>query len=470
MFPFILLMLIVPFIALGLMFVFDKKYTKRIILGSTIINVIITFAIFITSVISGTINVSEQYPYITSLGITLGFSLNVISLILLMMSSVVLFATALAGNPEKDDTKLASALLAVFQIAAVGLFSASNLFIFFVFWDIGVITMFFMINTLGSANRRSASINFLIYEILASSLLLLGIMLLYLSVPVHSFDIQYITSAAATIPARTQAIIFILLFSAFMINMPIFPMHFWLPDAHTEASTQGSMLLSGVLTKFGGFGMIVLFSMLPIWSKYSMYIAILAGISVFYAVILLIHQTDLKRIIAYSTIVEMGIIMLGISAGNAFGTYGAAYAMLSHGFTIALMFLAVGVIKYIFGERSISALKGTVVNAASTTYVFILGVLAMIGFPLTAGFIADILLFLGALQAFGIFGLIPLFALVIMGAFLYFVISKSMLSTKEFSKSVDFVGREQKIGFVILLFFIFLFGLIPFTVLGLIKL
>ena len=145
-----------------------------------------------------------------------------------------------------------------------------------------------------------------------------------------------------------------------MINMPLFPMHFWLPDAHTEASTQGSMMLSGVLTKFGGFGM-VLFSMLPIASKYSLYVAILAAVSTFYAVFILIKQTDLKRIIAYSTIVEMGIIMIGISAGNVFGTFGAVYAMLSHGLTVALMFLAAGVIKHIFGERNISVLKGTVV-------------------------------------------------------------------------------------------------------------
>lgn len=469
MFPLILLMIIVPFIALGLIAFTDKKHSKSIVLASTLINVLIILSILVSSLLFGSISLSEQYSYIPSLSIFISFRINTIALILLIMSSIVLFATALSGNPEKADIKLSSALIALFQIAAVGLFVSANLFIFFVFWDIGVIALFFMINTLGSANRRGASINFIIYEIFASSLLLLAIMILYLSVPVHSFDIAYITSVAANIPVRTQTIVFILLFVAFMINMPLFPMHFWLPDAHTEASTQGSMMLSGVLTKFGGFGMILLFSMLPISAKYSLYVAILATISTFYGVFVLMYQTDIKRIIAYSTIVEMGIIMVGISAGNLFGTYGAAYAMLSHGLTVALMFLSVGVIKHIFGERNISVLKGTVVNAASTTYVFLAGVFAMIGLPLTAGFIADVLLFLGSLQAFGLFGLVPLFSLIFLGAFMYFVISKSMLSSKEFSQSVDFVGLDQKLGYVIFLFFIFLFGVLPFTILNLIK-
>ena len=181
-------------------------------------------------------------------------------------------------------------------------------------------------------------------------------------------------------------------------------------------------------------------------------------------------QTDIKRIIAYSTIVEMGIIMFGITTLNPFGTYGAVFAMLSHGLAIALMFLLVGVIKHIFGERSISSLKGTVKNAASTTYAFLIGVLAMIGFPLTAGFIADILLFIGGFQAFGLLGLVPLFALFLMGAFLYFVINKSMLSTQDYSQTVSYVGLEQKMGYTLLLFFIFLYGILPFTILNLIKL
>lgn len=471
MIPIILPMILISAIAALLILFLRKNYSKYIALGSTAIELAIVIAIFVSSILAGGVGISEQYPYISSLGISLSFRVNVIALILLIMSSIVLFAAALSGNTENENPRTSSLLIALFQISSIGLFTSSNLFMFFIFWDVGVIALFFMINILGSANRKAASMNFLVYEIFASSLLLLGILLLYFYTPLHSFDIQYIAANAASIPARTQSMIFIVLFVAFMVNMPIFPMHFWLPDAHTEASTQGSMLLSGILTKFGAFGMILLFSMLPISAKYSIYIAVLSIVSIFYSVLILAYQTDIKRIIAYSTIVEMGIILVGISAGNAFGTYGAAYAMLSHGLTIALMFLLVGAIKHVFGERSISVLKGTVVDAASTTYAFLAGTFAMVGLPLTAGFIADILLFIGSLQAFGILGLVPLLALVFMGAFLYFVIGKCMLSsTKDRSEAVNFASMDQKIGYAVLLFFIFMFGVVPFTVLSLIKL
>ncbi|MGI0100770.1 MAG: complex I subunit 4 family protein [Candidatus Micrarchaeaceae archaeon] len=469
MFPIILLMLVIPIAAMCVILATKRVYSKTITLLSTSANMILTLAILASSLMSGSVNISEQYPYISSFGIYLSFRIDIISLILLIMSSVVLFATALSGNTEKENPKTAGALIMLFQLAAIGLFTSSNLFLFFIFWDIGVIALFLMINMLGAANRKSASINFLIYEIFASSMLLLGIILIYFYTPIHSFNISYIASNSSMIPANIQAIIFIILFVAFMVNMPLFPMHFWLPDAHTEASTQGSMLLSGILTKFGGFGMLLLFSMFTISSKFSIYIAALATFSAFYSVLLLMKQTDIKRIIAYSTIVEMGIIMVGISAANSFGTYGAAYAMLSHGLAIALMFLLVGILKHIFGERSINVLKGTVVNATSTTYAFLIGVLAMIGFPLTAGFIADVLLFIGSIQAFGAYGIIPMFALVLMGAFLYFVINKSMISSHEYSNTVDFTTLEQKIGYSLLIIFIFLYGILPFTILNLVK-
>ena len=469
MFPIILLMIAVPIAAILLMLILERQNARRLSILSTAANMAIVLFVLATSIIAGTVSISEQYQYINSIGVQLGFRINAISLVLLVMSSVVLFVAALSGDPEKENSKTASILMMLFQLAAVGLFTSSNLFMFFIFWDIGVIALFLMINILGSANRRTASVNFLIYEIFASSMLLLGILLIYFYTPLHSFNITYIAANSSMVPTNIQLIIFIIMFMAFIVNMPIFPMHFWLPDAHTEASTQGSMLLSGVLTKFGGFGMLLLFSMFTISSKYAIYIAALAGFSAFYSVLVLMKQTDIKRIIAYSTIVEMSIILIGISAANSFGTTGAVFAMLSHGLTIALMFLLVGSIKHIFGERNMLELKGTIVEAASTTYSFLIGVLAMVGFPLTAGFVADVLLFIGSVQHFGIFGIVPLFAIMLMGAFMYYMVSKSMLSTKKYSKPVDFIGPAQVTGYLILLFFIFLVGVMPFLFLNLIK-
>ncbi|MDE1833070.1 MAG: NADH-quinone oxidoreductase subunit M [Candidatus Micrarchaeota archaeon] len=459
----------IPAIALVLIALLKERHSKLISTASTGIVLALSIALLALSIQAGKASFSQQYSYIGSLGIGLDLNVGIIQLILLLVSSAVLFAAAMSGNTEDEKHRLSSFLVVLFQLASVGLFSSANFFIFFIFWDVGVVALFFMINTLGSANRKIASINFLIYELFASALLLLAILLIYFYTPVNSFDLSYIAAHAGLIPANIQMIIFALLFVAFMINMPLFPTHFWLPDAHTEASTQGSMLLSGVLTKYGGYGMLLLFTMFPISAQFSKYVAVLAAASAFYAVFVLMRQTDVKRIIAYSTIVEMGIIMFGISAVNNYGIYGSAYAMLSHGLAVALMFLAVGVLKHVFGERDIRVLKGTVVNARSTTYIFLVGTLAMIGFPFSATFIADILIFLGAIQAFGVYGLIPLGAIAMLGAYLYFVINKSMLSTKEASSTVGATTMGHRLGYALLLLLIFAFGTMPFLLLNLIR-
>jgi NADH-quinone oxidoreductase subunit M len=255
-----------------------------------------------------------------------------------------------------------------------------------------------------------------------------------------------------------------------MTNMPLFPMHYWLPDAHTEASTQGSMLLSGILTKFGGFGMIILFTIIPLSSSHSLYIAALATLSAIYGALIMIRQTDLKRVIAYSTIVEMGVIMVAISAGNALGTSGAIYGMLSHGLIVAFMFLAVGFIKHTFKERNITRLRGILSNAKTTAYMFMLGALAMVGLPLTSGFVAEVLIFLGAAQAFGLYGLLPLIPIIIMGAFMYGIVSKIILSSNEPSERFDYVSADQKIGYYIIAASIVAVGILPFFILNLLKL
>jgi NADH-quinone oxidoreductase subunit M len=306
------------------------------------------------------------------------------------------------------------------------------------------------------------------YELLAGALLLFGIMLIYFHTPLRSFDIQYIISNAGSMASATQDLIFLSLFLAFMINMSIFPMHLWLPDAHAEASTQGSMLLSGIFTQFGAFGMLLLFTMLPVSSKYSTIAAALATVSAVYSALILLRQSDIKRIAACASMVGMGMILLGISA-KGMGTSGALFGMLSQGLVAALMFLVAGAIKHVFGERDIRLIKGAIVDAGPTVYAFLAGSLAMLGFPLTAGFVGYLLIFLGAAQAFGAYGAVPLLAPLLMGACMYFVINRSMLSAKGHSTSVELISRTQYVGYALLLAFIFLFGLLPYLLLGLLK-
>jgi NAD(P)H-quinone oxidoreductase subunit 4 len=357
-----------------------------------------------------------------------------------------------------------------FGFAALGLFSASNLIMFFIFWDVGVIAMFFMISYMGAANRRSAALKFLVYSLGASAALLLGIILIYFGTPVHSFNIAYIIAHGGLIPMKMQELIFALLFIAFMIKMPIFPLHSWMADAYTESSTQGSMLISGVLSKFGAYGMLLLFLMLPLGAKYGVYVLALAAISAFYAVLVAINQSDMKRLISYISMLDMSIILVGIASATVIGRDGSLYGMLAHGLGIALLFLVAGSIEGMFGSRSLKFIRGVVEGSAATAYSFMLGIFSMTGVPLTVGFVADLLIFLGAFGAFGLYGLLPLGAILIAGGLFYLVVSKSLVNSREKTDASYLPTAEQKIGYAILLLFIFIFGMFPFILIKIVSL
>ena len=468
MIPILLMMVAIPAFFLALLIAF-KKHSATLATMSGAAGILLSIAAIATALISGSPTISESYSYIPSLSIGLSLSTNAASLILLLMSSIVIFAAAASGNVARDRERLSSVLLVLFQIGAFGLFISGNFFIFFIFWDIGVIAPFFMINILGSANRRIASYKFIVYEILASALLLFGILLIYSYAPGHTLSISALASSYASMPVHVQEAVFLLLFAAFMINMPLFPLHSWLPDAHSEASTQGSMVLSGILTKFGGFGMLIIFTTMPIARSYSSYIALLAAVSAFYAVFLMMRQQDLKRIVAHTTIVEMSVIMFAIASLTGLGTSGAVYGMLAHGLAVAVLFLAAGSIEHIFGSRNINFLKGASHGAKLTSYVFLVGIFAITGVPLTASFIADILMFLGAISSFGLLGVIPLFSLILMGAFMYLVINRSFFANRRRTEAVDSIGRAQKAGYMALLAAIFLFGILPFILLNVLN-
>jgi NADH-quinone oxidoreductase subunit M len=456
-------------VALLLVAALDERYSRSIAIAAAALMLLATLSMLYLSVRSGNVSFAESYPYISVLSVPIGFRVNAPSLLLLLMSSAVLLAASLSGSPENDRPKATSMLVELAQISAIGFFSSANLFLLFFFWSIGVVSMFLAINLRGSVNRTRASIGFISYELFAGALLIFGIMLLYFHTPLRSFDIQYIISNASSIPQANQTLIFLVLFVAFLANMAVFPLHLWLPDAHAEASTQSSMLLSGIFTQFGSFGMLLLFMMLPVSAKYSVPVAALATVSSVYAALVMLRQNDMKRIAAYASMVCTGIVLLGISSAVSMGAYGALFTMFSEGLTAALMFLVVGSIKHIFGEHDVRLLKGMVVEAGPSVYSFIAGTLAFVGFPLTTGFVGYVLVFFGAVRTFGAYGAVPLAALMLVGAYMLFVIERSMLSSKGHSPSIEMIGTEQYLGYALLLAFILLFGIFPYILLGLLK-
>lgn len=456
-------------LALGIVLaaLLEKRFSYYIGIAATAIVLVVALLIVAYEYVFGASVMAQTYAYIPQFGVHVSFIATPISAVLLTMTAIVLFAAALSSGRD-ETSKGATVLMLLFGLAAIGLFSSSNLILFFIFWDVGVVATFFMISYMGSANRRSAALKFLVYSLGASAALLLGIILIYFGTPLHSFNIAYIISHGSLMPIGIQESIFVLLFVAFMIKMPIFPLHSWMADAYTESSTQGSMLISGVLSKFGAYGMLLLFLMMPIAAKYSAYILALAAISAFYAVLVAINQSDMKRLISYISMLDMSIILVGIASITVIGREGSIYGMLAHGLGIALLFLVAGSIEGMFGSRSIKFIRGVVEGSASTAYSFMLGIFSITGVPLTVGFIADLLIFIGAFSAFGLYGLIPLGAILLAGGLLYLIVSRSIVNGRNGAEAPYLPTAAQKAGYAVLLLFIFAFGMLPFILLKII--
>lgn len=455
-------------IAIAANIIFGRKYSQHISIAAVLL-VLIYMSYSISAFTSGSLAVSESLPYISSLGISLHFTLTPISIMLITMSLIVTLAAIVWQGIRGANTRSINSLLLLFLLSAIGLFASANLFLFYIFWDVGVISVFFIIRSFGSASRDVASKNFLIYSIFASALLLFAIMLIYFYTPVGSFNISYITAHSYEIPIDIQESIFMLMFIAFAIKMPVFPFHSWMPNAYSDAPTSGSVVIAGVLSKFGAYGMLVLFYLLPVAETLKTYVYAIAVVSVFYSAFAAMRQNDLKKMAGYTSMIESGIILAGIASLNYLGEYGSVYMMLAHGFTIALMFIAIGSLEFAYGTRSISILKGAVSSAKSASYSFMLAIFGSTGMPLTAGFIAELMIFIGTVSAFGLYGIVPLAGIILLGAYMYLAVSRSIMSTKEKLSEVGIIGKSQKAAMAIAIAAVLFFGVFPFIFLNMVK-
>ena len=467
MLPILLLLILVPFAALVPLALVGRKYAFHVSAAASLVAFLLTAYALYYSYMNGASGLSFSSFYVPSLNLSIGFSLTQPSMILLVMTSTVFLAASIVGRyfiGSRD--RLYNAIFLIAEGSSLGVFMTSNLFFFYVFWEISEVMMFFIIFLYGGYNRRYASIKFIIYSILSSLLLLIAVLLLYNSVSPHTFDIGALIRSAGSIGQGTQLLIFTLFVASFMIKMPVFPFHSWLPDAHTEAPTTGSMILAGVLLKFGGYGLYLMFLILPIASQYSQYLFLVFLLSAVYSAFVCISQSNLKRLIAYTSITDMAIVGVGIAAMNAFGYGGAVYMMLSHGIAISILFLIAGTLDQVYGTLEISKLKGVIRNFVGVSYIFIIGAFAAVGIPLTAGFIADILVFIGAVTAFGVFGLAPLIGVLLLFAALLWVIERVFVNSSEAVEPYNPLGAEVVVAGMLLIGVSIFFGIFPFILMG----
>ncbi len=297
------------------------------------------------------------------------------------------------------QTRVKSYLIAflILETLMIGVFEALDLLLFYVFFEGGLIPMFLIIGVWGGKRRVYAAFKFFLYTLAGSLLMLLGVMAMYWTA--HTSDIEVLLHTRFS--QNMQFWLWLAFFASFAVKMPMWPVHTWLPDAHVEAPTAGSVILAGILLKMGGYGFLR-FS-LPMFPDASVYFApliyALSIIAIVYTSLVALVQEDMKKLIAYSSVAHMGFVTMGIFAANTQGVQGAVFQMVSHGLVSGALFLCVGVVYDRLHTREIAAYGGLVGRMPRYAVAFMVFTLANVGLPGTSGFVGEFLTLVGAFQA-----------------------------------------------------------------------
>ena len=340
----------------------------------------------------------ERFPWFTAVGIPVDYHLAVdgLNLWLVLLTTFLVPLTMLGTwNSINERAGSAAALYLMLETGMLGALVAQDLLLFYLFWEAMLLPMYFLIGVWGGDERKYAATKFVLFTLSGSLLWLVA--LLYLAGKAGSFAPGVMAQVVPTLPWSVQAALFLAFALAFAIKVPLFPLHTWLPDAHTQAPTGGSVILAGVLLKLGSYGFLR-FS-LPMFADafrhFSHLLAVLSVLAIIYGALVAMVQTDIKKLVAYSSVSHMGFIMLGVASMTVIGTQGAMLQMLSHGISTGALFLLVGMLYDRAHTRRITDFGGVALRMPVFTGFFLVVALSSIGLPLTNGFAGEFLILNG---------------------------------------------------------------------------
>jgi len=370
----------------------------------------------------------EHYPWIPSINVEYFMGADGISMPMIMLTAIVSFLAVVGSWGIEKQIKGYMTLILLLETGMMGVFASLDFFLFYVFWEVMLLPMYFLIGIWGGPRREYAAIKFFLYTLLGSVLMLLVMLALYFNTTNpetggHTFNMlhymQQATHNAWLKGFDIRILMFLGLFIGFAIKVPLFPFHTWLPDAHVEAPTAISVILAGILLKMGTYGLMrISFPIFPDVTKWFVIpMAVLGAINIVYGALCAMAQSDLKKLVAYSSISHMGFCLLGMAALTPAGMIGAAFQMFSHGMITSMLFFLVGVVYDRAHHRDIDGFGG--LGAVVPVYTFFITVafFASLGLPGFSGFIAEAMVFLGSFGVFRTIVMISASGIIIVAAF-----------------------------------------------------
>ncbi len=393
----------------------------------------------------------ENRPWIASPPIRYHLGVDGLSVILILLTAFLTpLGVLVSWTGITRRVKEFHVFLLALETGMMGVFCSLDLFLFFVFWEAMLIPMYFLIGVWGHERRVYAAIKFILYTMIGSALMLVGILFLYEKTGTFDFTqiLAALSSGALAVSPAAEKWLFWAFFIAFAIKVPIFPLHTWLPDAHTEAPAAGSVILAGVLLKMGTYG--ILRFCLPLFPnaarEFALLVSVLAVIGIIYGSLVSMVQPDLKRLVAYSSVAHLGFVVLGIFAFNRIGIEGAIYQMANHGVSTGALFVLVGLLYDRRHTRLIREFGGLAHTIPVFSAFFMIVTLSSLGLPSLNGFVGEFLIILGAFRARAAFGALAAVGVILAAVYLLWMYQRVFLGqiTRDENRTLpDCNGREK---------------------------